>query len=237
MKNPMPVCTEAKRKTIKHTFKEIQMKTVRIRVQNGRRIVSEKEKYPEEPPNAKQIIPNTMKIENAENGGGENFNVQSITENSFENCLSDVKETLDIADVEVTDETKKVEKLEDASDDDVNKLDIVEIDVDDSIYVDSKVSYLFGRNSIVILFWLQLLSVYYSAVEIWRFVLCIFSAFVYNLFLYIHSTKYFLKFYFDLNTWLDWIHIHKLFIFTLFDELSISSRRYLILKTGFYILG
>ena len=154
MKNPMPVCSEAKRKIIKPTSKEIQMKTVRVRIENDRRIVSEKEKYPEEKlPNAKQIISNTMKIENVENGGGENSDVQSITEDTFENCPSEVKGTLDVAGVEITDETKK-EKLENASDDDVNNLDFVEIDVDDSLCVDSKVSYLFGHNSIVILFWL-----------------------------------------------------------------------------------
>ena len=148
----MPVCTEAKRKIIKNTSKdkEIEMKTVIVRIKNDRRIVCEKEKSPkEEPPNAKQMVPNTTKIENVGNGDGGNSGVQSMQENS----PSQVMETLDVAGVEIKDETKKVEKLEDANDD-MNKFDIVEIDVDDSLYVDSKVSYLFRNNSIVILVWL-----------------------------------------------------------------------------------
>ena len=151
MKNPLPVCKEAKRKIIKHASKGIQMKTIRVRIKNDRRIVSEEEKsLQEELP----IIPNAMKLENVENGGGENSNVQSTKENTFENSPSQAKETLDGVCVEITDETEKVGKFEDANDDDVNKLDIVEIDVDDSLYVESEVSYLFINNSIVILVWL-----------------------------------------------------------------------------------
>ena len=153
MKSPLPVCKEAKRKIIKHASKEIQMKTIRVRIKNDRRIVNEEEKSLKE---KLPIIPNTMKLENVGNGGGENSNVQSMEENTFENSPSQAKETLDGVCVEITDETEKVGKFEDANDDDsdVNKLDIVEIDVDDSLYVESEVSYLFINNSIVILVWL-----------------------------------------------------------------------------------
>ena len=169
------------------------MKTVIVRIKNDRRIVCEKEKRPkEELPNAKQMVPNTTKIENVGNGDGGNSGVQSMQENS----PSRVMETLDVAGVEIKDETKKVEKLEDANDD-MNKFDIVEIDVDDSLYVDSKVSYLFRNNSIVILFYNYFQFI--TALLKFGVLFNIFSSLCWYLFVSVNCTTYAFKFSFDLS--------------------------------------
>ena len=98
--------------------------------------------------------------------------------------------------MEIKDETKKVEKLEDANDD-MNKFDIVEIDVDDSLYVDSKVSYLFRNNSIVILFYNYFQFI--TALLKFGVLFNIFSSLCWYLFVSVNCTTYAFKFKFSFD--------------------------------------